>query len=621
MSRNLLANIYTDGMVLQRDMPIKVWGCANPNAQVMVQFDQDTYDTAADADGKWEVTLPALSALPVFKPHKLIVTSDELVQEVNDILMGDVWICAGQSNMELPMIRVRRMFADEIKNSNNPHIRQYQLPLTFDFHKGQDVIPKGSWIKVEPKQTENFSATGFFFANKLYVSLGVPIGLVMTAVGGTPVEAWMSRGALSEVDPNQLDEADECQQVGYMDKITKDEQEVSDAWYQNLNELDRGLTEKWYEENFDHTDWKEIDLNVPWDEVTDLKACGSIWLRKEVEIPAGLAGQSADLILGCIVDADEAYVNGERMGQTDYRFPPSDYPVTNLKVGKNTIAIRVIVTSGIGGFTFGKEQKLLFADGIEVELTKSWQYKRALSCPSLKRMTFFYYKPTGNYNGMIHPLHNLPIKGVIWYQGESNAENPENYSKKFSTMITDWRSNWQQGDFPFIFTQLSNWSPKGDLMHWELLRDEQTKTLMTPNTRMVVTNDLGEYNDLHPLNKKAVGERLAGEALSLAYGMDNVATGPTLTTIKQLENKFILNFETFGSNLKLSHGEVAYGLSVWIDEIEVAVEGVVNDTTVVIETPHANKVTAVSYAWNDDPSDANLYNAVGLPAVQFKKEI
>lgn len=621
MSKKLLANIFKDGMVLQRDIPIKVWGNAKANVQVMVTFNQDTHETAADPFGRWEITLPALPVSPDYKSHQLTVSAGDDVEEVNDILMGDVWICAGQSNMELPMSRVRQMFADEIKNSNNSHIRGYQLPLTFDFHQVQDVIPEASWIKVTPNQTERFSATGFFFANKLYESLGVPIGLVMTAVGGTPIEAWMSREALFEVDPDQLDEVDQCQQAGYIDQVSRAEQEERGAWYQNLNEFDRGLTEKWYEENFDDENWKEIDLNVSWDEVTGLKACGSIWLRKEVEVPATLLGQPADLILGCIVDGDEVYVNGVRVGQTDYRFPPRDYPVPHLKEGKNTIAIRVIVTNGIGGFILGKEHKLLFADATEIELEKDWRYKRALSCPPLRTMTFFQYKPTGNYNGMIHPLHNFPIKGVIWYQGESNAGNPKNYRKKFSTMLTDWRKNWNVGDFPFIFTQLSNWSPKGQLMNWERLRDEQTKTLMIPNTRMVVTNDVGEYNDLHPLNKKTVGERLAGEALSLVYGMDIVSTGPMLTTIEKIKNQFILNFETFGSVLKLSHGEVVYGLSAWIDEIEIAVEGVIDGTTVVIKTPYAQKVTAISYAWIDDPTDANLYNAEGLPAVQFKKEI
>jgi len=618
MEERLLANIFTDGVILQRDMPIRIWGTATPTAAVSVKFDSDIYEVAADTDGKWEVVLPAL---PVGDPHKLIVSSGSMMLEVNDILMGDIWICSGQSNMELSMTRTRRMFGAYNKAANNPNIRKYHVPMNFNFHGVQNEIPASSWIKVEPGEIEKFTAAGFFFANKLYEETGVPIGLILSALGGTPVESWMSREALVDY-PEILVQADECKQEGYMENITKAEQKINDEWYKNLHTFDRGSNEKWYQEDFIDDDWKEIDLNVPWDEVTDLRASGSIWFRKEVEISAELADQPADIILGTIVDADEVYINGEQIGVgIEYRYPPRDYPIPNLKVGINTIAIRVIAVKGMGEFTFGKAHKLLFADETEISITNNWKYKRALSCPPLEGMTFFQNKPTGNYNGMIHPFHRFPIKGVIWYQGESNAGTPKGYSKKFSTMIADWRKNWGQGDFPFLFVQLANWGPKGHLMHWELLRDEQTKTLETPNTRMVVTYDVGEYNDLHPLNKKAIGERLASEALSLAYGKDLVSTGPTLISIERSKNQFLLNFETFGSELTLKHGDVVYGLSAWINEVEVAIEGAINGTTVIIETPYAEKITAISYAWIDDPADANLYNAEDLPAVPFKETI
>ena len=618
MAKGILANIFVDGVVLQRDLPIKFWGKIDPVTAVTINFDGANYETVANEEGTWEMTVPAM---PAGKGYELKVSSEDMVQTVKDILVGDVWICAGQSNMELPMARVKRMFADKIKNSNNPNIRQYHLPLTSDFWNKSDIIPESLWISVEPGQTEKFSATGFFFANKLQEELDVPIGLVMTAIGGTPVEAWMSREALSDY-PEALAMADECRQDGYMDEVTVSEQKAHEDWFKNLTKFDRGLNEQWFKESFTDEDWKTIDLNVSWDEVTDLKASGSVWLRKEVEISENLASQSADIILGCIVDADEVYLNGVKIGETGYRYPPRDYKIPNLKVGKNTIAIRIVVTNQIGGFIFGKEHKLLFADKTEIMITDEWKYKRSVSCPQAPGLTFFQYRPTGNYNGMIHPLHNYPIKGIIWYQGESNAGNPKQYSQKFGKMITDWRERWNQGNFPFIFAQLSNWSPKGNLMNWELLREEQTKILATtPNTRMVVTNDVGEYNDLHPLDKKSVGERLAGEALSLAYDMDIVATGPTLSTIEKLEDQFILHFETGKSMLTLKNGAVVYGLSIWINDIEIPVEGTINGITVVIKTPHANKVTTISYAWVDDPTDANLYNDFGLPAVQFKKEV
>jgi len=625
MPRKLLANIFVDGVILQRDMPIKIWGSVGENAQVRVTFDHDAYETYADVNGKWSITLPAL---PVGKPHKLVVESDGEFQEVNDILIGDVWICSGQSNMEINMLRTRRLFGEYNEIVRNSHIRKYHVPMNYHFHEEQDEIPEASWISVEPGQTEKFTATGFFFANKLYEKTGVPIGIVLSALGGTPIESWMSREALAD-DPEMLVQANACRVEGYMETETAVGQRISDEWYENLTKFDRGINEKWYSEQFDDDDWNEIDLDVPWDEVAELKANGSIWLRKEIKISEEQAWQSGDLILGTIMDADEVYVNGEQIGGTAYQYPPRDYPIPNLKIGKNTIAIRVITINGIGGFTFGKTHHLLFKGGTKLPLTDAWKYKRALSCPPLTAgPPFFQNRPTGNYNGMIAPLQQLAIKGVIWYQGESNAGQPEGYSKKLGQLITDWRKNWKQGDFPFIFAQLPNWAPKGGLTNWALLRDEQTKTLAVPNTRMVVTYDAGEHNDLHPLNKKVVGERLAGEALSLAYGFDMVATGPTVTTITRTGNQILLDFETFGSKLRLKQGDFVEGLSIWIDVCEIPVEGVIIDgKTVKIETPHAGEVTAVSYAWADDPAAANLCNAErslameSLPAVPFKKEL
>jgi len=618
MKQKLLANIFTNGVILQRDVPIKIWGTAHPNAEVSIKFDQDTHPATANLNGDWQITLPALPSTETL--HKLMVSSKGITQEVTDILMGDIWICSGQSNMELPMLRTRRMFEEYIKTTHNQHIRQYHVPMCYNFHEKQTEIPESSWVSAIPDQIENFSATAFFFANKLYEDQKIPIGIILSALGGTPVESWMSRDALANY-PEALAQADECMQADFMENITKTELQIHNEWQQNLQKYDRGLTEKWYQEDFPDTAWKEINLNTSWDEVTDLKASGSVWLRKKVEISPEQANQSADIILGCIIDADEVYINGEQLGGIEYQYPPRDYPAPNLKPGINTIAIRVIAVHGIGGFVFGKAHKLLFTDKTEIPLTEGWKYKRSLSCPPLTGMTFFQNTPTGNYNGMIAPLHKFPIKGVIWYQGESNAASPEGYSEKFSTMITDWRKNWQQGDFLFIFAQLANWSPKGPLIHWENLRDEQTKTLHLPNTRMVVTNDIGEYNDLHPLNKKAVGERLAGEALSLAYGAEIVSTSPTLTSIKRTGNQFSIEFETFGSKLELKQGNIVYGFSIWIGKTEVPVEGSIVDTKVIIQSTFADQVTAISYAWIDDPADANLYNLEGLPVVPFKKSL
>ncbi|MCL2610494.1 MAG: sialate O-acetylesterase [Defluviitaleaceae bacterium] len=612
----LLANIFRDGVVLQRDIPIKIWGKAEPLVSVELRFNDEIYETTATNNGTFEIIMPAKT---FGGPHKISVSSGKEIEEIKDVLIGDVWICAGQSNMELPMHRVHRMFSDEIKEGLNPNIRQYHSPVTFDFHERKTELPDSDWISVKPGQTENFSATGYFFAKKLYEQHNVPIGLIMTAVGGTPVEAWMSREALADF-PEALAQADECKQEGFVEGITEKEQKANEDWYEKLNKFDRGLHEKWFSEDFNDSDWKTLNLNTAWDEVTDLKASGSIWLRKTIEISEELVKKPASLILGCIIDADEVYVNGKLVGNTTYRYPPRDYKVTNLKPGENTISIRVIASHSTGGFIKDKAYKLLWEDS-EILLDSDWRYKRSISCPSLDHLTFFYYKPTGTYNSMIVPLHPYAIKGVIWYQGESNTKDPHRYHEKFSSMIGDWRKNWNQGDFPFLYVGLANYSPKGGLMNWELLREEQRKALDVPNTEMIVAIDLGEHNDLHPLNKKGIGERLALAANRIAYGLDIVSSGPQIKIIERQANKLILHFDIQKSRLQLSEGSSVKELSICVDEIEISVEGVIDGETVIIETPYASIVTAISYAFIDDPTDANLYNELGLPAVPFKKSL
>ena len=611
----LLANIFTDGVVLQRDLPIKFWGEADAHTKVEITFNNIKTEVTADATGNWDALyepLPAGSGT-----LELIVAANGETEKVTDILMGDVWVCAGQSNMELPMIRTRRVNADEIATALNAEIREYHIPETYVFKAPRSAIPVSPWLQIEPGNTEKVTAVGYFFAKKLNAELGVPVGLVLTALGGTPIESWMSREILTDY-PDLLKQTEPLSPE-YIKTVATRENELHAAYYEKINRYDRGYTEKWFDANFDDADWQPISLNQPWDEVDDLKATGVIWLRKTVIIDNP---QSADIILGTVSDADEVYVNGVKVGETGYKYPPRDYPVTNLQRGENVIAIRVVANGGTGGFTFGKNRRLLFADGSELPLSENWKYCRALACPSAPPQTFFRNSPTGNYNGMIAPLTKFPIKGVIWYQGETNAWTPAGYHEKFAAMITDWRRNWQLGDFPFIFAQLANWCPKGGKMNWELLRDEQRKTLSVPNTRMVTTYDIGESDDLHPLDKKTVGERMANEALSLTYGKDIIATGPTLATITCADNEITVNFEQSDSKLTVDKDVLVKGFSIWVDEIEIPIAAQSNGEhgEVIIKTEHAAAVTHVSYAWMDDP-DANLYNEAGLPTIPFKAEI
>lgn len=621
MSHRLLANIFTDGAILQRDLPIKFWGETWPNDEVTVEFANEQKVVNANAKGRWEVGYPAMAA---GGPYRLVVNAKGSKREVEDILLGDVWLCAGQSNMEFPMARTKRMFDDEIATANNPLIREYHVPENAVFTGPITEIPASPWLKVEPGSTAKITAVGYFFAKRIQAEIGVPIGLVLTALGGTPIESWMERDSLTRYSDELLKKADQCSVPGYIEETVEYETSIANAWQRDINRYDIGLSEQWFDQSYNDENWQPFNLDRPWDLDADLKEPGVIWFRKEIVLTEAQVSQSADVILGTIADADTVYLNGVKIGETGYRYPPRDYPAVGLRVGKNLLTIRVVVNAGTGEFGYDKNRRLLFADQSTIDLTPDWVYRRSLTCEPAEATTFFRNVATGNYNGMIAPLHQVPIKGVIWYQGESNAGDFGDYAMKMRDLVEDWRERWQLGDFPFIYAQLANWSPKGRIVEWKYIREEQADALRRmENMAMVATYDLGEANDLHPLNKKGVGDRMAGAALRLAYGLDLVASGPVLKSIKQgeeeAENQIIITFEASPSPLMLKHGNLVQGLTLEVGDFAIAVEGVldIEKNQVIITTEHAKAVRSVGYAQNDDPAAANLYNEAGLPVLPF----
>lgn len=522
-----LPALISDGMVLQREQPIKVWGTADAGESVQVKFLKNAtptgvkggklkvaYTVTADANGRWTLTLPAMKP---GGPYILQVNDIEL----KDILVGDLWLCSGQSNMELPVNRVTDMFRDEISAYENTNIRQLKVPNIFNFHAPQADLPDYvAWKPLTQENVMNFSALGYFFAKAMYEKNSIPVGLINSSWGGTPVEAWISEEGLKEF-PKYINDKRQYEDDAYLKSIKQTEGLSFYRWNTSLCRGDAGLHEAtpWYAANYNDKDWKTVDLfSTDWGTNGLNPINGSHWFRKEVEVPQDWNGKEATLRLGCIVDADSVYVNGTFVGTVSYQYPPRIYiiPAGVLKAGKNTVTIRLISNNGYPHFVKEKPYKIICGNE-EVSLQGEWKYRLGASMPPAPGMMFFCYKPVCLYNAMIAPLQNYGIRGVLWYQGESNVDRRNEYAALLTVLIADWRSTFDNPELPFYIVELADFLSKDDIsgrQAWAEMRKEQAKVAETNrNTRLIRNSDLGEWNDIHPLDKKTLGQRAAESAL------------------------------------------------------------------------------------------------------------
>jgi sialate O-acetylesterase len=611
-------------MVLQRDDSVKIWGWAAPGEEVRVDFVSSNYRTKADASGEWMIMLSPLQA---GGPHTMKIEATNSIT-VNDILIGDIWLCSGQSNMELPVRRVRPLYEAEIAASSNNYIRSFTVPKYFVFREPQKDLPSGRWVAANPETVLDFSAAAWFFARELYEVYKVPVGLLTSAFGGSPAEAWISEESLKEF-PVHYNELQRWKSDSLVKSIAASDQKRIQEWYNKLQMADEGCKTpgvNWHDPALNTVDWKTITIPGYWSN-TDLKGVnGAVWFRKEITVPASAAGLPGNIELGRIVDADSAFLNGIFIGTVSYQYPPRRYtfPTGVLKEGNNLLTVKVISNIGDGGFVPEKTYELTAGD-FKITLEGEWKYKVGAVMPPLKGQTFLGYKPGGLFNAMLAPLLNYRIKGVLWYQGESNAERHAEYKSLLPVMIRDWRKNLDQGDVPFILVQLPNFMDSKDVPSdgsWAFFREAQAEALKLPATGMAVTIDVGEWNDIHPLNKKDVGTRLALVARKVAYGDNTVVySGPTYKTITIKGRKIIITFNNTGSGLyvkgggKLQHFAIAGAdmKFVWAD-------AKISGNRVIVKSKEVKKPVAVRYAWANNPEGANLYNREGLPAAPFRTD-
>lgn len=617
-----LPRLVSNGMILQREIPVNIWGWASPGEKVELSFNSQTFETTTTAEGKWKIVLPEQKA---GGPFSMTITASNQIN-LRNILFGDVWLCSGQSNMELPMSRVAPLYRNEIESSTNPNIRLFQVPVRWNYNKLQEDIKGGEWEEANPRDILKYTAVGYFFAHDLYKKYNVPIGIIQCAAGGSSAESWISEELLKNF-PEQYQIARQLADTTFMRKLLASEKEALGNWFEGLEKKDLGRKGiSWMDPLLDDSSWPNFQLPSSFAETRMDFGNGAVWFRKEIDLPENCSGKSALLELGRIVDGDSVFVNGTFVGNTTYQYPPRRYPVAPgiLKVGKNNITVKVISQSGNGAFIKDKPYQLNVS-GKTYDLKGGWKYKIGTTCDPCPLSTFFPGKPLGLYNAMLYPVANYTLKGILWYQGESNTGRANEYKSVLSTLIGEWRNLWGQGDLPFLFVQLPDFSEPGNDPSdgdWAILRDQQLKTLSVPNTAMVVSIGLGEWNDIHPLRKKEVGQRLALAAEKLAYGDKKVvSSGPICQSMKINGNRIELTFTNCGSGLIANNGkELKHFAIAGADKKFVWGKAEIKGNKVIVWNDTVVNPVFVRYAWADNPAGANLYNKEGLPASPFTTE-
>jgi len=623
---------FSDHMVLQRETTAPFWGRAAPGREVSVRcgWDREHPLTArADAQGAWRVDLKT----PVAGgPHEILVRAGE-ERTLRDVWIGEVWIASGQSNMEWtlgPRIGNGVEGSEEaIRTSGDPQLRFFEVKNVLAAAPRRDV--RGSWITAGPETSGAFSAVAYFFARRLRAELGVPVGIVSTEWGGTPVEAWTRAEALAGF-PEFASEL-EREAAFARDPRAAEEafRDAAAAFWKRASELDatRGLAGA-ERPDFSDSTWASVELPTPWEKHGLESFDGLAWYRRTLELPADWAGKGAVLELGPIDDRDTVYWNGERIGgqeedtawQTPRRYV---VPRELVRAGTNLLAVRVLDTGGLGGFSGpAAALKLTREDGqATLSMAGTWRWRAGTPLSELGnppvRDAFSPGAPSVLWNGMVAPLVPSAIRGVIWYQGEANVGRDEQYARLFPNLIRDWRAAWGRGEFPFYYVQLAPFGYGGDQGQAARLRDVQRRTLAVPGTGMAVTMDIGNPRDIHPLKKREVGDRLALWALARTYGRTTLeCSGPLYASARAEGAALRVTFEH--AQGLTSRGEPVRHLTIaGEDRAFHPAEGRIEGESLVVSSPEVPHPVAVRFGWGA-ADETNLWNAAGLPAASFRTD-
>lgn len=628
-----LPAVFSDNMVLQQKTAAAIWGKADPDQTVRLSATWGTksYTAKADHSGNWKimVTTPSYGG-----PYVITVSDGTGTVSLKNVLIGEVWLCSGQSNMEMPVSGWGKInnYQKEIDQARYPNIRLLQVEHTVSNTPLADAkVANGGWQPCTPQNVTEFSSVAYFFAREIYKKKGIPVGLIHTSWGGTIAEAWTSgttlkglpdfAAAVKKIESTDQDHS----KAGYERAVAAWEKIVltKDAGYQQGKAL-------WAEPSFDASSWKTMALPALFDQSVLPGLDGVVWFRRKVSIPASWAGKAIKVNLGTIDDNDVTFFNGQKIGETQGYERTRSYtvPADQVKAGEFILAVRVFDGSGGGGIYGVKDiLSVVSASGERISLDGDWQYNVGLNLKDIEpapAVSNGPNRPSVLYNAMIHPFIRFSIKGVIWYQGESNADRANQYRTLFPALITDWRKQWNRGDFPFYFVQLANFMKTNDQpvpSAWAELRDAQLKTLSLPNTGMSVTIDIGNAEDIHPKNKQEVGRRLALIALAKNYGDNKAAySGPSLLSSQVTDHSVSLTFNHTEGGLKAKDGGTLTGFAVaGADQNFHWAKAVIENGKVIVSSTDVPHPVAVRYAWANNPV-CNLVNGAELPASPFRTD-
>lgn len=617
-----LPQIFQSNMVLQRDVPVNVWGWASPGEEVTVTLSMRTASVKAGRDGKWLVKLPALAA---GGPYGMIVQGKNRIV-LSDILIGEVWLCSGQSNMQWRVDQTGFQEKDTTFIQAN-EVRLFTVNIDTDYMPRDDVKSSG-WKTLSKENVNAFSAVAYHFGKYLYQQLQVPVGLISDNLGATAVETWMSNEALMQFPQFGEILGPVVKEGKSFAALNADFEKIKADWYKKYYYKGIGIDQQWFRPETDLADWKPIKASGnTWESEPDLKDHdGAVWFRTSFDLPDDFKQENFPIGLMQIDDYDIAWVNGVKIGETYGRHNHRNYsvPTHTLKQKGNVLVVRVFDTGGIGGFTTSPfwGNKIMWGD---------WLYKKGEAIdaakfrkPMLPNATPFS-SPAVLYNANIAPLRSFALKGFIWYQGESNVDRAEEYRALFPALIRDWRKQWAMGDLPFLFVQLANHydeQPQPAESNWAELREAQAMTLKLPNTGMASAIDIGEAGDIHPKNKLDVGRRLGMAAMKTAYGKDVVSAGPSFRKMTIAGNRITLEFDNIGTGL-ITRDKYGYvrGFQVAGEDrkfywAKASIEG----DKVIIMCKEVAQPVAVRYAWSNNPGALDFYNKEGMPATPFRTD-